>query len=206
MSALGHQAVHRASGKIKRVIVHPAGNRFTGAPNHWPVDLVIIHLAKAVGPPKRGKPKDVALAALAKPGQMRMGRQASFAGWAASTQFGRFLRFRVATVPVNNVPQCHKAMRGDRIDPVDWFNPRLEWCTSAGDKTSFCAGDTGAGLYTVAKVKGVLTPIVHGIFSRRGPNPMCLYQASPCACGTSVPDLFTKVDPQLWWIRPKILN
>lgn len=88
-------------------------------------------------------------------------------GWAASTQFGRFLRFRVATVPVNNVPQCHKAMRGDRIDPVDWFNPRLEWCTSAGDKTSFCAGDTGAGLYTVAKVKGVLTPIVHGIFSVR---------------------------------------
>lgn len=66
--------------QIKRVIVHPAGNRFTGAPNHWPVDLVIIHLAKAVGPPKRGKPKDVALAALAKPGQMRMGRQASFAG------------------------------------------------------------------------------------------------------------------------------
>lgn len=88
-------------------------------------------------------------------------------GWAAATPLGRFLRFKVATVSVNNVPQCHKALRGDRIDPVDWFNPRVEWCTSAGDKTSFCAGDTGAGLYTVAKVKGVLTPIVHGIFSVR---------------------------------------
>lgn len=75
------------------------------------------------------------------------------------------LRFTAANVLANPVAQCHRAMQGDRIDPVDWFLPRLEWCVSAEDTTSFCTGDSGAGLYTVATVKGVRTAIVHGILS-----------------------------------------
>jgi len=65
------------ANQVQSIVKHPAADAKSRPGGRWPIDLVIVYLAEAVNLKER---RDVAVAQLGKPGQVKTKQMVSFAG------------------------------------------------------------------------------------------------------------------------------